>query len=141
MLGYGLYGNTQGNHIRKTMSESTGEELLAELLYHLGFVEELDEIKKVTVSIPHALPYGTSHFSPRRLSDRPRVVPEGSTNLALLGQFVEIPNDCVFLVDYSTRSAQIGVYKLLNINRKVTPVYTGISNPVHWVRAVLASFK
>ena len=141
MLGYGLYGNTKGNHIKKTMSESTGEELLAELVYHLGFVGDLDEIKKVTVSIPTTLPYATSHFSPRMLADRPRVVPEKSTNLALLGQFVEIPNDCVFLVDYSTRSAQIGVYKLLKIKRKVTPVYMGISNPIHWLRAVLASLK
>jgi oleate hydratase len=137
MMGYGLYGNTKGNYIRKTMPESTGEELLAEFVYHMGFIKELDEIKKVTVSIPTTLPYATSQFSPRKNSDRPHVVPKGSTNLALLGQFVEIPQDCVFLVDYSTRSAQIGVYKLLNIDREVTPVYKGIYNPIHWVRAFL----
>jgi len=141
MLGYGLYGSTPGNYIEKTMTESTGEELLTELVYHLGFIEDLDRIKEVTVSIPTTLPYATSQFSPRKVSDRPRVVPEGSTNLALLGQFVEIPDDCVFLVDYSTRSAQIGVYRLLNIKRQVTPVYTGIRDPVQWAHALRASLQ
>ena len=100
-----------------------------------------DNIKEVTVSIPTTLPYATSHFSPRKISDRPQVVPKGSTNLALLGQFVEIPNDCVFLVDYSTRSAQIGVYELLNVKKKVTPVYTGIRNPIQWARALRESLR
>jgi oleate hydratase len=62
-------------------------------------------------------------------------------NLALLGQFVEIPEDCVFLVDYSTRSAQIGVYELLNIRKKVTPVYTGIRNPIQWASALRALLR
>ena len=61
---------------------------------------------------------------------------KGSTNLALMGQYVEIPDDCVFLVDFSTRSAQMGVYKLLNVDKEVTPVYTGIYNPFQWVRAI-----
>ena len=141
MLGYGLYGNTKGNYIDKTMTESTGEELLTELVYHLGFMKDLDEIKEATVSIPTTLPYATSHFSPRKISDRPQVVPEGSTNLALLGQFVEIPNDCVFLVDYSIRSAQIAVYELLNVEKEVTPVYTGIRSPIQWARALRESLR
>ena len=141
MLGYGLYGNTRGNYIEKTMPEATGEELLTELVYHLGFMDDLDEIVNVTVSIPTTLPYATSHFSPRKISDRPPVVPEGSTNLALLGQFVEIPDDCVFLVDYSVRSAQTGVYQLLNVDRELTPVYTGVTNPFQWANAVLASLR
>jgi oleate hydratase len=141
LLGYGLYGNTQGNYIKKTMTESTGEELLTELVYHLGLLKDLDRIKEVTVAIPTTLPYATSQFSPRRIADRPRVVPRGSTNLALLGQFVEIPDDCVFLVDYSTRSAQIGVYRLLNVKKKVTPVYTGIRSPIQWAKALRASLQ
>ena len=77
MLGYGLYGNTKGNYVKKTMTECTGEELLTELCYHMGFMKELPEIKKVTVSIPNALPYATSQFVPRKIADRPPVVPEG----------------------------------------------------------------
>ena len=115
---------------------ATGEELLTELVCHLGFTEDLDKIREVTTSIPTTLPYATSQFSPRRISDRPPVIPKGSRNLALLGQFVEIPDDCVFLVDYSTRSAQIGVYRLLNVEKEVTPVYTGVRNPIQWVNAL-----
>ena len=120
------------------MTESTGEELLTELVCHLGFIEDLERIKEVTTIVPTTLPYATSHFSPRRISDRPQVVPKGSTNLALLGQFVEIPEDCVFLVDYSARSAQIGVYRLLNVEKEVTPVYTGVLSPIQWVSALRA---
>jgi len=36
---------------------------------------------------------------PRKLGDRPKVVPTGCTNLALLGQFVEIKDDVVFTVE------------------------------------------
>jgi len=35
---------------------------------------------------------------------------QGSTNLAFLGQFAELPDDVVFTVEYSVRSAQIAVY-------------------------------
>jgi oleate hydratase len=123
------------------MTESTGEELLTELVCQLGFAKELDEIKAVTTSIPTTLPYATSQFSPRKISDRPRVVPRWSMNLALLGQFVEIPGDCVFLVDYSTRSAQIGVYELLDVRKSVTPVYTGTRNPFQWASALRVSLQ
>ena len=140
-LCYGLYGNAKGNYIKKTMTECTGEELLTELCYHLGFMKELPEIMKVTTVTPNNLPYATSQFVPRKIADRPPVVPEGSTNLALLGQYVEIPDDTVFMVDYSTRSAQIGVYKLLHVDKEVTPVYTGMYNPFQWVRAVWALLK
>ena len=92
--------------------------------------------KEDTVSIPTTLPYATSQFSPRRISDRPLVVPKGSTNLALLGQFVEIPGDFVVLVDYSSRSAQIGVYGLLKVEKEVIPVYTGVHNPIQCASAL-----
>jgi len=52
----------------------------------------------------------------------PLPVPQGSTNLAFIGPFVEIPEDVVFAVEYSVRAAKMAVYELLNIDRKVTPV-------------------
>ena len=71
------------------------------------------------------MPYITSQFLARKPGDRPPVVPKGLTNLALIGQFCEIPGDTVFTVEYSVRSAQTGVYSLLNLDRKVPPVYKG----------------
>ena len=49
-------------------------------------------------------------------------MPRGSWNLAFVSQFVEIPDDVVFTVEYSVRAAQMAVYELLDIDRKVPPV-------------------
>ena len=46
--------------------------------------------------IPCMMPYVDAQFQPRKMSDRPKVVPEGSTNFAMASQFVEIPEDMVF---------------------------------------------
>jgi len=54
-----------------------------------------------------------SQFLVRAKGDRPQVVPEGSVNLALIGQYCEIPNDMVFAVEYSVRAAQIAVKTLM----------------------------
>ena len=64
----------------------------------------------------------TSMFMPRLRSDRPLPVPRGSKNLAFISQFVEIPDDVVFTVEYSVRAAQMAVYQLLGIDRAVPPV-------------------
>ena len=56
------------------------------------------------------------------MADRPKVVPEGSTNLAFISQFVEIPEDMVFTEEYSVRAARIAVYTLLGLDKKICPV-------------------
>jgi oleate hydratase len=62
---------------------------------------------------------------PRRGVARVRghLVPRNSKNLALVSQFVEIPDDVVFTVEYSVRAAQMAVYQLLEINREVPPIH------------------
>jgi oleate hydratase len=75
------------------------------------------------------MPYITSQFLVRRAGDRPDVIPSGSTNLAFLGQFCEQPDDVVFTVEYSIRSAQRAVYTLLNLKRPLTPIYKGAHDP------------
>ncbi len=121
---YGLFPDKKGDFINKKMSECSGSELLQELLYHLGINEEnMNEYIDECIVIPAMMPYITSQFMPRVKGDRPEVVPEGSKNLAFLGQFCEIEGDCVFTVEYSVRSAIMAVYKLLNINKKVPEIY------------------
>ena len=73
------------------------------------------------------MPFITSQFLPREKGDRPQVVPEGSTNLAFIGQFCELPDDVVFTVEYSIRSAQTAVYTLLGLNRSRRPSITARS--------------
>ncbi|MDQ0148336.1 oleate hydratase [Eubacterium multiforme] len=120
---YGLLLDKEGNYIKKPMTECTGNELLEELLYHLGLEEDIPEILKTVIVIPVMMPYITAQFMPRHKGDRPYVVPEGSKNLAFLGQFAEIEGDCVFTVEYSVRSAMMATYKLLNLNKTVPNVY------------------
>jgi oleate hydratase len=68
------------------------------------------------------MPYITSMFMPRAQHDRPFPVPVTSSNLALVSQFVEIPEDVVFTVEYSVRVAQMAVYELLAIDRPIPPI-------------------
>ena len=107
------------------MSECTGEEILTELCCHLALKEEMPLILKTSTCIPCIMPFITSQFLPRSKGDRPAVVPEGWTNLAFIGQFCEMPDDVVFTVDYSLRSAQTAVYSLLKLDKEVTPIYKG----------------
>jgi oleate hydratase len=123
--GYGLFPAREGDFVPKPMSECTGAEILEELCRHLRFTHELPLILETSTCIPCLMPYITSQFLPRRKGDRPRVVPRGSTNLAFLGQFCEIPDDVVFTVEYSVRSAQIAVYSLLHLDKNVSPIYRG----------------
>ena len=75
------------------------------------------------------MPFITSQFMPRVKGDRPLVEPVGTTNIAFIGQFCEIPDDVVFTVEYSVRSAQTAVYSLLGIDKEVSPIYKGLHDP------------
>jgi oleate hydratase len=66
---------------------------------------------------------------PRVAGDRPQPLPEGWPNLGLIGQYVELPEDVVFTVEYSIRSAQVAVYGLLGLDRAPPPVYRGAHDP------------
>ncbi len=126
--GYGLYPEKKGNFVQKKMLDCTGTDLLMELCGHLGFEQYIPKILRSSICIPCLMPYGTSQFLPRRKGDRPAVVPPGSTNFAFIGQYCEIPDDIVFTIEYSVRSAQIAVYSLLGLPKKVTPIYKGQHN-------------
>ena len=75
------------------------------------------------------LPYITSEFQWREVSDRPHVIPHSTTNVAFPGQYVEIPEDVVFTVEYSFHSAMLGVYGLMNFKDEIPPIYHAISDP------------
>jgi oleate hydratase len=117
--GYSLFPDRIGNYVAKPMSECTGSEILIELCGHLRF--DLDTVASATC-IPCRMPYITSMFMPRERRSRPLPVPASSKNLAFISQFVEIPDDVVFTVEYSVRAAQMAVYELLGVERKVPPV-------------------
>lgn len=135
---YGLLMDKQGDCIKKTMPECTGKEILTELCHHLGIVEQLEEVAQNTKVRTALMPYITAQFMTRAAGDRPRVVPEGCTNLALVGQFVETRNDVIFTMEASIRTARIGVYKLLNIPKQVPDISPGQYDIRHIIKGARA---
>jgi oleate hydratase len=117
--GYALHPDRIGNFVAKSMSDCSGAEILKELCGHLNFDPA---IMKVANCIPCRMPYITSMFMPRAAGDRPLPVPLNSRNLGFVSQFVELPEDTVFTVEYSIRAAQMAVYKLLGLAKEVPPV-------------------
>lgn len=136
--GYGLFADHRGNHVCKPMADCTGQEILKELCHHFRLNDSFQEIADTSTCIPCNMPYITSQFMPRTAGDRPSVIPSGYNNLAFIGQFCEIPDDTVFTVEYSVRSAQTAVYELLRLNRRVPPIYKGQYNAAVMYRAIKA---
>ncbi len=117
--GYALFPDRVGDFVPKPMSDCNGEEILRELCGHLRF--DLDTVASANC-IPCRMPYITSMFMPRLGTDRPLPIPYSSKNLAFISQFVEIPDDVVFTVEYSVRVAQMAVYEFLGIDRQIPPI-------------------
>lgn len=136
--GYGLYPDREGNYVKKKMSECNGQEILEELWYHLKIQDVMNPViasGKVNC-IPVAMPFIDSLFMPCAKGDRPDVLPKGSTNFAFLGQFAEVPKDCVFTVEYSVRCAQTAVYGLFETGKRVLPVYNSVHKPRVLIKAM-----
>ena len=74
---------------------------------------------------------------PRAAGDRPAP----SKNLAFISQFVEIPEDVVFTVEYSVRVAQTAVYQLLKIDREIPPILHHDKSIAANYEAVIKAFK
>ena len=129
LWGYGLFADRPGDFVKKPMSACTGREIMTEILGHLRIDSEAARILQSAVCIPCMMPFITSQFLPRQHGDRPQIVPEGSTNLAFMGQFCELPLDVVFTVEYSIRSAQAAVNALLGLRREPPAVYQGKFDP------------
>lgn len=140
--GYGLYTDHLGDYVKKPMKDCTGEEILTEYLHQLHLSEEQieDLMKDVINVIPCFMPYVDAQFQPRKKSDRPAVVPEGSVNFAMVSQFVEIPEDMVFTEEYSVRAARIAVYTLMGVDRPICPVTPYVKDPKVLMRALKKAY-
>jgi len=135
--GYGLFVDKPGNFVNKPMSACTGREIMTEIIGHLGIGAHTHKILEACTCIPCMMPFITSQFLRRAKGDRPQIVPDGSKNLAFVGQFCELPEDVVFTVEYSIRSAQTAVYSLLGLSRRPPPVYKGQYDPRVLLKAFL----
>lgn len=125
--GYALHPEKLGDYIKKPMFECTGEEIFKELCYQLGWIDEADEFIKTTICLPCIMPYITAHFMTRNKTDRPLVIPKCSTNLAFIGQYVELPDVVSFTIEMSVRTAQEAVYTFYDLHdtKLIPPFYKG----------------
>jgi oleate hydratase len=136
--GYALFPDRVGNFVPKPMAECNGAEILQELCGHFRF--DLDTVASANC-IPCWMPYITSMFMPRLHTDRPIPIPHNSRNLAFISQFVEIPDDVVFTVEYSLRVAQMAVYQFLNIDKQIPPISPNDKSLKVEFEALIKAFK
>jgi oleate hydratase len=134
---YGQCSDVPGDFIKKPMQECTGAEMFAELLYHCGLKDKIEAILARSNVSTAMMPYITSQFMPRKISDRPKVIPEGCVNLAFMGQFAELPLDVVFTVETSVRTALVAVWGLTGLQKPMIPVY----EPGFDIRVIAANLK
>lgn len=137
LWGYGLFPHNLGQYVRKRMNDCTGAEILEELLLQLGFRREFDAIMASSICIPCDMPYVNNIWMLRGRGDRPLPVPPGSTNLGIVGQYVELPRDVAFTIEYSIRAAWEAVHLLLRRGPPPPPVYQARFD----IRALLAALK
>ena len=141
--GYGLYPEAEGDYVKKPMKDCTGREILKEYLSHLHVNEKrMEELMDTVINvIPCRMPYADAALAPRKYTDRPKVIPAGSGNFAMIGQFVEIPEDTAFTEEYSVRAARMAVYSLMDVRRKVIPVTPYWKHPRVLLKTVLKAFR
>ncbi|MFC4762428.1 oleate hydratase [Dyella koreensis] len=138
LWGYGLAVDKPGDFVKKPMADCSGRELMTELLGQFGFVDQAEAILQNSICLPCMMPFITSQFLRRKHGDRPAIRPEGYRNLAIVGQFCEQPDDVVFTVEYSVRSAMTAVYTLLDLKKEPPAVYKGQYDPRHLFAAFRA---
>ncbi|OJJ37068.1 hypothetical protein ASPWEDRAFT_26485 [Aspergillus wentii DTO 134E9] len=113
--GYASYPDRTGDYIKKPMLSCSGEEIMIELLHHLNF--PVPDILSDSITIPCVMPRMAATFLPRDTTDRPKVIPEHMMNMALIGRFVNIPDETVTM-DYTVRGAQMAVYNLMGLDKE-----------------------
>jgi oleate hydratase len=141
LWGYGLFIDDDGDYIKKPMAKATGTDILTELLHQLGFEDILDEVLASSIVTTVMIPYASALFSRRIPEDRPLVIPRGAANFAFVGQFVEIPEDVVFTVEYSVHGAMKAIYELFAVDKRIPPIYHGLMDPKVGLKALETAFK
>lgn len=124
LWGYFLYPRRHGESIDKPYIEMTGKEMVQELIGQLSKVDsspnnisekEADILESVVNCIPVYMPYASALFNNRAKTDRPKVIPKHSTNLAFTGEFVEQPYQMIFTENSAVRSGEIAAYHFAGI--------------------------
>jgi oleate hydratase len=115
-----------GAFVEKPILECSGSDILKETIRQFGFQSDEAGILRSSVCIPCLLPHVGSVWWKRRQADRPKVIPDGARNFAFIGQFCEMPDDTMFTMEYSIRSAREAVSRSFKHQDSTPPVYNGL---------------
>lgn len=88
ICGYGLEPFERGNLISKTMRDSSGIEILQEVLGHLNIPFNENDFNKVEIT-PFRIPYALADRLVTREKDLPDSNPQGFSNFLLISSFVK----------------------------------------------------
>ncbi|MFL2029614.1 oleate hydratase [Loigolactobacillus zhaoyuanensis] len=133
--GYFLYPRRRGEFVDKPYIKMTGKEMAQELIGQLSKVDpgpgnirdhEAAIMDSIINNIPVHMPYASALFNNRAKTDRPKVIPQHSTNLAFTGEFAEQPYQMIFTEQSAVRSGEIAAYHFAGIpmaNLVKTPRY------------------
>ena len=122
--GYFLYPRRRGEFVDKQYIKMNGKEMLEELIGQLSKVDpgpvnirekETEIFDSVINNIPVYMPYASALFNNHAKSDRPKVIPKHSTNLAFTGEFVEQPYQMIFTEQSAVRSGEIAAFHFAGI--------------------------
>jgi oleate hydratase len=141
LWGYGLFIDRKGDYVDKTMAQCAGREILTELIHQLGFADILHKVLATTDVTTVMLPYASAMFACRVPEDRPLVIPKGAENFAFLGEWVELPEDIVFTVEYSVHTGMHAVYNLFGVKKQIPPIYHALLDPKVGVAALESIFR
>jgi oleate hydratase len=118
--GYGLTPERHGNYIQKPMCRCAGQEILSELISHLG--PGFDGALSTSITIPRLIPLASASLMRRNRADRPQTIPKRVKNIGLIGMFSEVADETVCGVEYGIRTAQTAVYGLMGLHLSLPKV-------------------
>lgn len=111
LWGFAVYPKRTGSFINKPMTACSGTEILTELFNHLDFPLSTQK----TVAVPRVMPRMWAMLLVRSSTDRPTPIPLNTTNIGLVGPFVDIPHFTCVDPSYDVRTAEMAVSNLMGL--------------------------
>lgn len=112
--GFALFPESKGDFVNKPMLHCSGAEIMSELLLHLNFQARL---VRHTTLIQRIMPRMSSLLISRVQDDRPSVIPQDTSNIGLVGQFVNLPNYSCVDMNYGVLAAETAVSRLMGLHK------------------------
>lgn len=130
--GFALFPESKGDFVNKPMLHCSGAEIMSELLLHLNFQARL---VRHTVLIPRVMPRMSSLLISRAQDDRPSVIPQNTSNIGLVGQFVNLPHYSCVDMSYGVLAAETAVSHLMGLHKpsiKLSSSFSTLLRIIFW---------